>query len=118
MFGPEGSPLPDDLRFAGWDPAAASRGKRSGLFYEFLPDLWSAASPTVDYRKRRWTPCPVTKDGLRAVVVGTLAEFGYGVACECLTANTSESPSLAKGFYLVGCHRDPGRRSELLFELR
>lgn len=90
-------------------------GKRSGLFYRFA-DLLSRAIPSVVVLEN--VPGLLTANGGRdfRVVIQTLAELGYGVGWRVLNSRYFGVPQSRQRVYIVGCHRNPRRTAEILFE--
>lgn len=104
-----------DVSLARMGPRSGLRGKQSGLFYEFarlverrLPStvvIENVAGLLSSHQGRDF-----------AVVVGTLAELGYGVAWRVFNSQHFGVPQSRQRVYIVGCHRDPGRAGAILFE--
>ncbi|WP_460958116.1 DNA cytosine methyltransferase [Spirosoma litoris] len=90
-------------------------GKRSGLFYRFA-DLLSRTLPSIVVLEN--VPGLLTANGGRdfRVVIQTLAELGYGVGWRVLNSRYFGVPQSRQRVYIVGCHRNPRRTAEILFE--
>jgi DNA (cytosine-5)-methyltransferase 1 len=104
-----------DVSLARARPRAGLRGERSGLFYEFAALLGEARPGVVVLEN---VPGLLNSHQGRdfGIVVHTLAELGYGVAWRILNSKHFGVPQSRRRVYIVGCHNDPGRASQILFE--
>ena len=97
-----------DLSVAGKRKGLA--GERSGLFFEVIRIL--------DETKARWfilenVPGLLSSNGGRdlGIILGALAELGYGVAYRVLDAQYFGVPQRRRRIFIVGCLGDDGRTS-------
>ena len=95
-----------DLSVAGKRKGLA--GERSGLFFEVVRLL--------DETKAKWfilenVPGLLSSNGGRdlGIVIGSLAELGYGVAYRILDAQYFGVPQRRRRIFIVGCLGDDGR---------
>lgn len=102
-----------DLSVAG--RRAGLEGARSGLFWEIVRLL--------DETQSKWfvlENVPGLLNSQRGrdmgIVVGTLAELGYGVAWRVLDAQHFGVPQRRRRVFIVGCAGDPASGPEVLFE--
>ena len=97
-----------DLSVAGKREGLA--GERSGLFYEVIRLL--------DETKVKWfilenVPGLLSSNGGKdmGIVIGSLAELGYGIAYRILDAQHFGVPQRRRRVFIVGCLGDDGRTS-------
>lgn len=104
-----------DVSLARMGPRKGLRGNQSGLFYDFA-NLIDAKRPPIVVIEN--VPGLLSSHGGRDfhIVVSTLASFGYGVAWRVLNSRYFGVPQSRQRVFLVGCHRDPRRAGEILFE--
>jgi DNA (cytosine-5)-methyltransferase 1 len=102
-----------DLSVAG--RRAGLEGARSGLFWEIVRLL--------DETQSKWfvlENVPGLLNSQRGrdmgIVVGTLAELGYGLGWRVLDAQHFGVPQRRRRVFIVGCLGDPSGGSEVLFE--
>jgi DNA (cytosine-5)-methyltransferase 1 len=123
-----------DLSVAG--KRAGLAGERSGLFHEFMrivsertprwvlvenvPGLlssWSGDTPySLDKRAGRGRELVLEETSDFSVVLGTLAELGYGTAYRVLDAQWFGVAQRRRRVFIVGCLGDWRRAAEVLFE--
>lgn len=104
-----------DVSLARMGPRSGLRGKQSGLFYEFARLVERRLPPTVVIENVAGLLSSHQGRDF-AVVVGTLAELGYGVAWRVFNSQYFGVPQSRQRVYIVACHRDPGRAGAILFE--
>jgi DNA (cytosine-5)-methyltransferase 1 len=116
---------PSDVWVAGFpcqDVSLARMGKRdglsgrqSGLFFEFAR-LVGERRPRVLVVEN--VPGLLSSHQGRdfGVVLGTLAELGYGLGWRVLNSRDFGVPQSRQRVFLVGCHRDGRGAAEILFE--
>jgi len=103
-----------DLSVAGKRQGLA--GERSGLFFEVVRLL--------DETKARWfilenVPGLLSSSGGRdlGIILGALAELGYGVAYRVLDAQYFGVPQRRRRIFIVGCLGDDGRTSAQILSI-
>jgi len=91
------------------------KGKNTGLFYPFAELLGQALPPIFVLEN---VPGLLSSHGGRdfAIVLQTLAKFGYAVAWRVLNSQYFGLPQSRSRLYIVGYYRDPKRAGEILFE--
>lgn len=104
-----------DVSLARMGPRSGLRGRQSGLFFEFARLVKARRPPVVVIENVAGL---LSSHGGRdfGIVTGTLAELGYGVAWRVLNSRYFGVPQSRKRVFIVGCHRDPGRAGQILFE--
>ena len=104
-----------DVSLARMGPRAGLKGKKSGLFFEFMR-LVDAGRPRVLLIEN--VPGLLSSHGGRdfQVVIRTLAEFGYGVGWRVLNSKYFGVPQSRQRIYIVGCYRDRQGPGSILFE--
>ena len=102
-----------DVSLARMGPRAGLKGKKSGLFYEFVR-LVGASLPRVVFIEN--VPGLLSSHGGRdfQIVVRTLAELGYGVGWRVLNSKYFGVPQSRQRVYIVGCYRDWRGPAEIL----
>jgi DNA (cytosine-5)-methyltransferase 1 len=104
-----------DVSLARMGPRAGLKGKKSGLFFEFVR-LVEQGRPAVILIEN--VPGLLSSHGGRdfEVVIRTLAKLGYGVGWRVLNSRYFGVPQSRQRVYIVGCHRDRQGPGEILFE--
>jgi DNA (cytosine-5)-methyltransferase 1 len=104
-----------DVSLARARPRAGLKGERTGLFYRFA-DLLSGALPPFVVLEN--VPGLLNSHEGRdfGIVIQTLAELGYGVGWRVLNSRFFGVPQSRQRVYIIGCHNDPGRAAQILFE--
>ncbi len=104
-----------DVSLARMGPRKGLRGSQSGLFYNFASLIEARRPPVVVIEN---VPGLLSSHAGRDfhVVVSTLDKLGYGVAWRVLNSRYFGVPQSRQRVYLVGCHRNPERAREILFE--
>jgi DNA (cytosine-5)-methyltransferase 1 len=102
-----------DLSIAG--RRAGLAGERSGLFYEFARIIGEAQPQWVVIEN---VPGLLSsqRGGDMGVVVGTLADLGYGVAWRVLDAQYFGVAQRRRRVFIVGCAGDAARAGQVLLE--
>ena len=96
-------------------PRRGLKGKNSGLFYDYARLVEARRPPVVVIEN---VPGLLSSHRGRdfAVVIRTLADLGYGVAWRVVNSRYFGVPQSRQRVFVVGCHRDPGRAGQILFE--
>src|SRR5438552_14884792 len=104
-----------DVSVARMGPRAGLRGKKSGLFFEFVR-LLEGNCPAVILVEN--VPGLLSSHGGRdfEVVIRTLADLGYSVGWRVLNSRYFGVPQSRQRIYIVGCHRDRLGPAKILFE--
>jgi DNA (cytosine-5)-methyltransferase 1 len=102
-----------DVSLARMGPRAGLKGKKSGLFLEFMRLVAGARPPVVFIEN---VPGLLSSHGGRdfQVVIRTLAELGYGVGWRVLNSRYFGVPQSRQRVYIVGCYRDRRGPAEIL----
>lgn len=104
-----------DVSLARMGPRSGLKGKQSGLFYEFARLIAKRQPSTLVIENVGGLLSSHRGEDFR-VVVGTLAELGYGVAWRVFNSQHFGIPQSRQRVYIVGCHRDRDRAGAILFE--
>lgn len=104
-----------DVSVARMGPRKGLRGKRSGLFYDYVR-LVESRRPAIVIIEN--VPGLLSSHGGRdfEIVVRTLADLGYGVAWRVLNSRYFGVPQSRQRVFIVACHRDPELAGKILFE--
>jgi DNA (cytosine-5)-methyltransferase 1 len=104
-----------DVSLARMGPRSGLRGKQSGLFYDFA-QLIGARSPQIIILEN--VAALLSSHGGRdfAIIVRTLADFGYGVAWRVLDSRYFGIPQSRSRVFVVGSLGDPEAAGSILFE--
>lgn len=104
-----------DVSLARMGPRSGLRGSQSGLFFEFARLVEARRPPLVLIEN---VPGLLSSHDGRdfGIVVGTLAELGYGVAWRVLNSRYFGVPQSRQRVFIVGSHRDAARAGRILFE--
>jgi DNA (cytosine-5)-methyltransferase 1 len=104
-----------DVSLARMGPRAGLKGKKSGLFFEFVR-LVEQGRPAVILIEN--VPGLLSSHGGRdfQVVIRTLAELGYGVGWRVLNSRYFGVPQSRQRIYIAGCYRDGRGPGKILFE--
>jgi DNA (cytosine-5)-methyltransferase 1 len=104
-----------DVSLARMGPRAGLKGKKSGLFFEFVR-LVEQGRPAVILIEN--VPGLLSSHGGRdfEIVIRTLAKLGYGVGWRVLNSRYFGVPQSRQRVYIVGCHRDRQGPGEILFD--
>jgi DNA (cytosine-5)-methyltransferase 1 len=104
-----------DVSLARMGPRNGLRGKQSGLFFEFARLLEAARPPVVVIENVAGLLS--SHDGRDfGVVIGTLADLGYGVAWRVLDSRHFGVPQSRTRVFIVGSLGAPARAGAVLFE--
>ena len=104
-----------DVSLARARQRAGLNGRHTSLFYEFARLLEDARPPVVILEN---VPGLLSSHGGRdfGIILGTLADIGYGVAWRVLDSQYFGVPQSRRRLYLVGYRADPARAAAILFE--
>ncbi len=104
-----------DVSVARMGPRAGLKGKKSGLFFEYVR-LVGESLPRVLLIEN--VPGLLSSHGGRdfEVVVRTLADLGYSVGWRVLNSKYYGVPQSRQRVYIVGCYRDGQGPGTILFE--
>ena len=104
-----------DVSLARMGPRKGLKGKQSGLFYRFAELIGKRTPSTVVIENVAGL---LSSHGGRdfQIVISTLAKLGYGVAWRVFNSRYFGVPQSRQRVYIVGCHRDPTRAGQILFE--
>lgn len=104
-----------DVSLARMGPRAGLKGKKSGLFYEFVR-LAGGSRPRVILIEN--VPGLLSSHGGRdfGIVIRTLAELGYGVGWRVFNSKYFGVPQSRQRVYIAACYRDRKGPAEILFE--
>lgn len=104
-----------DVSLARMGPRKGLKGKQSGLFYRFA-ELIGKRSPSVVVIEN--VAGLLSSHGGRdfQIVIRKMAELGYGVAWRVFNSRHFGVPQSRQRVYIVGCHRNPTRAGQILFE--
>jgi len=104
-----------DVSLARMGPRSGLRGQQSGLFFEFARLLEASRPPVVVIENVAGLLS--SHDGRDfGVVVGTLADLGYGVAWRVLDSRYFGVPQSRTRVFIVGALGAPARAGAVLFE--
>lgn len=104
-----------DVSLARMGPRSGLRGKQSGLFYDFA-ELIGARRPEIVILENV-AALLSSHDGRDfAVIVRTLADFGYGVAWRVLDSRYFGIPQSRSRVFIVGSLGNPETAGSILFE--
>ena len=104
-----------DVSLARMGPRSGLRGKQSGLFYDFA-QLIGARRPEIIILENV-AALLSSHDGRDfAVIIRTLAEFGYGVAWRVLDSRYFGIPQSRTRVFIVGSLGSPETAGQILFE--
>lgn len=104
-----------DVSLARMGPRSGLRGKQSGLFYDFAR-LFEARRPEVVVLEN--VAALLSSHGGRdfEIVIGKMAELGYGVAWRVLDSRHFGVPQSRQRVFVVGALGDPAFAGQVLFE--
>jgi DNA (cytosine-5)-methyltransferase 1 len=104
-----------DVSLARMGPRAGLKGKKSGLFYEFVR-LVRGGRPRVILIEN--VPGLLSSHGGRdfGIVIRALAELGYGLGWRVFNSRYFGVPQSRQRVYIVGCYRDREGAGQILFE--
>jgi DNA (cytosine-5)-methyltransferase 1 len=104
-----------DVSLARMGPRAGLKGKKSGLFFDFVR-LVEGALPRVVFIEN--VPGLLSSHGGRdfQIVIRTLAKLGYGVGWRVLNSRYFGVPQSRQRVYIVGCYRDWRGPAEILHQ--
>lgn len=104
-----------DVSLARARQRAGLNGRHTSLFYDFARLLDDARPPVVILEN---VPGLLSSQGGRdfGIILGTLAELGYGVAWRVLDSQHFGVPQSRRRLYLAGYRGDPSRAAAILFE--
>ena len=104
-----------DVSLARMGPRKGLRGRDSGLFYDFADLIGKCRPPLIVLENV--AALLSSHDGRDfAVVIRTLAEFGYGVAWRVLDSRYFGVPQSRSRVFIVGCLGGPAGAGSVLFE--
>jgi DNA (cytosine-5)-methyltransferase 1 len=104
-----------DVSLARMGTRAGLKGTRSGLFHEFAR-LIGAGRPRVVLLENVHGLLHSHRGRDFETVIRTLAELGYSVGWRVLNSKNFGVPQSRQRVYIVGCYRDGGGPSKILFE--
>ena len=104
-----------DVSLARMGPRSGLKGKKSGLFYEFVR-LAREGRPRVILIEN--VPGLLSSHGGRdfGIVIRTLADLGYGVGWRVLNSRYFGVPQSRQRVYIIACYRDRRGAAKILFE--
>lgn len=104
-----------DVSLARMGPRAGLKGKKSGLFYEFVR-LARRGRPRIILIEN--VPGLLSSHGGRdfGIVIRTLAELGYSVGWRVFNSRYFGVPQSRQRVYIIGCYRNREGTAQILFE--